>query len=96
MYDKPVPAPTATPPNPVPVPTVIDHFNLDITQIMSDQCVNASWSVGAGVTSVTVLIDGYPVAHDVPYVSSQLCRAGGQPRPGTPNRVQIGTPAAGS
>ncbi len=79
VFDKPVPAPTATPFNPAPVPAVIDYFNLDSTQIMPDQCVNASWSVGAGVTSVTVLIDDYPVARDVPFVSSQQFCPSGSP-----------------
>ncbi len=77
VFDKPVPPPTATPFTPAPVPAVIDYFTLDATQITPNQCVNASWSVGAGVTAVTILIDEYPVARGVSYVGSQqFCPSG--------------------
>jgi hypothetical protein len=77
VFDKPVPEPTATPFDPAPVPAMIDYFTVDSGQILPGQCVNAAWSVGAGVTAVAVLIDDYPVARDVPYVGSQqFCPAG--------------------
>jgi hypothetical protein len=71
VVDVPPPAPTPTPFEPAPVPAVIDYFTLDATTIQPDQCVDASWSVGGGVTAVTVLIDDYPVARGVDYVGSQ-------------------------
>jgi ABC-type amino acid transport substrate-binding protein len=75
------PAPTPTPYSPAPVPAVIDYFTLDATSIWPNGCINAAWSVGGGVTSVTVLIDDDPVARGVGYVGSQqFCPAssGGQ------------------
>jgi len=71
VVDVPPPQPTPTPFKPAPVPAVIDYFTLDATSIAPDGCVNTSWSVGGGVTAVTVLIDNDPVARGVPYVGSQ-------------------------
>ncbi|HRA64938.1 MAG TPA: transporter substrate-binding domain-containing protein [Caldilinea sp.] len=72
--NQPAPTPTPTPFKPAPVPAVIDYFNVQPDQIMVGDCVNASWSVGAGVTRVEVRIDDAPVGRDLPFVSGQqLC-----------------------
>ena len=71
VVDAPTPQPTPTAFKPAPVPAVIDYFALDATSIAPNQCVIASWSVGAGVTAVTVLIDDYPVASGLSFVGSQ-------------------------
>lgn len=72
------PTPTPTPYTPAPVPAVIDYFTLGTTSILPNQCVNAAWSVGAGVTYVEILVDDYPVAQGVSYVGSQqFCPSSG-------------------
>jgi ABC-type amino acid transport substrate-binding protein len=74
VANQPGPTPTPTPFKPVPVPAVIDYFSVDPGQIMAGGCVNASWSVSAGVTRVEVRIDDAPVGRDLPFVySQQLC-----------------------
>lgn len=71
---QPGPTPTPTPFTPAPVPAVIDYFSVDPGQINAGDCVNASWSVSAGVTRVEVRIDDTPVGRNLPFVSSQqLC-----------------------
>ena len=74
VSSQPGPTPTPTPFNPAPVPAVIDYFSVDPGQIMAGDCVNVSWSVGAGVTRVEVRIDDTPVGRNLPFASSQqLC-----------------------
>jgi len=74
VSSQPGPTPTPTPFKPAPVPAVIDYFSVQPDQIMAGGCVDASWSVGAGVTRVEVRIDDSPVGRDLPFVSSQqLC-----------------------
>lgn len=74
VSSQPGPTPTPTPFNPAPVPAVIDYFSVDPGQIMVGDCVNVSWSVGAGVTRVELRIDDTPVGRNLPFVSSQqLC-----------------------
>jgi polar amino acid transport system substrate-binding protein len=74
VSDHPAPTPTPTPFTPAPVPAVIDYFYVQPDQIMMGDCVNASWSVSAGVTRVEVRIDDTPVGRDLPFVySQQLC-----------------------
>ncbi|HHY58142.1 MAG TPA: transporter substrate-binding domain-containing protein [Chloroflexi bacterium] len=76
VASQPGPTPTPTPFNPAPVPAVIDYFTVQPDQIMVGDCVNASWSVSAGVTRVEVRVDDTPVGRNLPFVSSQqLCPA---------------------
>ncbi|MCW5840003.1 MAG: transporter substrate-binding domain-containing protein [Caldilinea sp.] len=71
---QPAPTPTPTPFTPAPVPAVIDYFDVQPSEINPGDCVNASWSVGAGVTRVEVRIDDTPVGRDMPFVGQQqLC-----------------------
>ena len=77
----PTPTPTATPFIPAPVPAVIDYFVLDTDTIFPGQTVYASWSVGAGVTKVEILIDDAPAWREQvrPVYSNWPSTPGGSP-----------------